>query len=428
VSSNEGLIKTSPTALEQFERCRLQYFIERIEKRRPQYDNPPMLLGRAAHDTLNALLREHIKVGKERHLDMALAHVLFEEFWEKHRCSEQELFVDGLQMISNLCEQQEMVDPEKVFALEHAFEFTLGDEVLVRGRIDRIDREESMDEETGEIFLTLYIYDYKTTRQWLTTRDVADSIQIACYSIAAKIIEPTATRLRSGLWLLRTGEPILISHTDTELVDWTDYIVTTARQIQTEKTWAPSLNVNCVYCSCSDECEEYKRALRGEKLFFAKDMHDYDTMAREREDINDILRILEARKKELTAAIKEFLASSGEGAEMGDVYYRLSRRPRDSFPIGETVRIIAERTGEPEDTVMKAVGTVQTKAVEAFLKEHARRTNVGEAGMIRAALANISERSYSTTLYHRKSGGKNKADKAQRPSSGRKTEGHDERD
>lgn len=410
--SNSDLIKTSPTALEQYERCRRQYFIERVEKHRPQYDSPPLLLGRAVHDTLNTLLREHIRAGKKGRLDMALAHVLFEEEWVKHRCKEQELFVDGLQMVSLFCEKQEILDPEHIFALEHDFEFTLGDEVRVRGRMDRIDREEAMSEETGEVHLTLTVDDYKTTRQWLTSRDVADSIQIACYSMAARIIEPAATRFHAGLWLLRTGEPILISHTETELVDWADYILTTVRQIQTEKEWAPTLNTNCIYCSCSSECSEYKRALRGDKLFFAQDMHDYDTMAKEREDISDILRILESRKKKLTEAIKGFLESSGAGAEMGEVYYSLSRRHRDSFPIGETVRIIAERTGEPEDVVMEAVGQVQTKAVETFLKEYARRTNVGSAGMIRAALANITERSYTTSLYHRKSGGKNKAKKA----------------
>jgi RecB family exonuclease len=410
--SNPDIFKTSPTALEQFERCRLQYYIERVQKKRPKDSSYPVLLGRAVHDTLNTLVRDHIKTGVTKPLDMALAHILFEEEWEKHRCREQEMFVDGLQMVSLLCERQEDVNPEHIFALEHGIEFMLADDILVRGRIDRIDRTETMDEGTGEVFLVLIVYDYKTTRQWLTTRDVADSIQIACYSMAARFLEPTATRVRAGFWLLRTGEPLLISHTDTELVDWTDYIVAQVRQIQSEKEWAPTLNTNCIYCSCSAECPEYARALKGKQIFVAKDLHDFDLVAQEREEISAILRILEDRKKKLTEVIKGFLESSGEGAEMGEVYYRLSRRPRDVYPAADAVRIIAERTGNPEEEVLKAVGSVSNKAIDTYLKEFARQTNVAKAGMIRAALANISEKTYTTSLYHRKKGGKSKAKKA----------------
>jgi hypothetical protein len=141
-------------------------------------------------------------------------------------------------------------------------------------------------------------------------------------------------------------------------------------------------------------------------------MTDFDAVANEREELSAILKILESRKKKLTEVIKSFLESSGQGAEMGDVYYRLSRRPRDIYPAADAVRIIADKTGDPEEVVLKAVGSVSNKAIDTYLKEFARRTNVAEAGMIRAALANISEKTYTTSLYHRKKGSKTKADKA----------------
>jgi putative RecB family exonuclease len=395
-------IHTSPTALEQYDRCALQYHIEHdIKKKQPP--TPELLLGRAIHEAIELLFRDHLAEDISRPLDLRLSHQLFEQCWQQHQCVGQQEFVEGLQMISDLCEKQGDVDPSTVHALEHKIEVTIED-VVVHGYIDRVDLFEDVDETTGEVFVSLRACDYKTTRQWLTTRDVEDSIQCACYALALPSIEPTASRHYSGLYLLRTGEQILARYSDADMRSWTRYLLSLAHRLDEDREWKPRLNQTCVYCGAKDECPEYARALKGERILVAKDMNDFDGVAREREDVSDILRILEKRKEELTQVIKAFLESSGQGTEMGDSYYRLSRRSVDRYPLRETVRLLTEKTGHHETDVMAAIGTVSNSKLESLLKDIARENGVGEAGMIRAHLANIAERSYTTSLYHRKKG------------------------
>lgn len=400
------MIVTSPTALEQYDRCPLLYHLTRHLKLRSP-TNPAALLGRVCHDTLEQLSRAHLAIEGPQYLDAALASALYEEQWKRHGMSGKELFVDGLQMISLTCEKQGVVDPQTLFALEHPFEIIINGEVLLRGRIDRIDRIETMDEETGEVLLVLTVYDYKSTRQFLTKYDVIDSIQVASYAMAVTKLEPSADKVRAGYWMLRSGEPLIISHTAPELDEWREYIIVTAEQMEADTTWRARLNVGCPYCPGQDQCPEYERAVRGERKTIAESMDDLDAVSKEREDIKDILRILEPRKKKLTDTIKSFLAASGEGAEMGETFYRLSRRPSISYPAEQSVNIIAERTGIPESMVIGAVCQITNTRLNALLKEHSKTHGIESVTMLRSELENIADRTATTALYPRKRKGKN---------------------
>jgi RecB family exonuclease len=402
------MIVTSPTALEEYDRCPLLYhFTRHLKLRSPT--NPSALLGRIVHDVLERVARAHLALDKPMHFDAALAEKLYNEEWARHGGKGKELYTDGWSMVQTLCDKQGPVDPAQLFALEHPFELVIDGKVMLRERIDRVDRTEEMDEDTGEVFVNLTVFDYKSTRQFLTGADVRDSIQIASYAITAHELEPTATHVRSGYWMLRTGEPLLIAHTASELDEWREYIVVTAEQMEAETEWRPRLNVGCPYCPGQDQCPEYERALTGKRKLVATSLEDLEAVSAEREDINGILRILEGRKKELTAAIKSFLESSGEGAEMGDTYYALSRRRGISYPTAETLRIISEGTDLPFEDVISEICDVSTRKLNALLQRYGKDQGIETTTLVRSALENVAERTATTALRPRKRKGKNKA-------------------
>lgn len=402
------MIVTSPTALEEYDRCPLLYHVTRHLKLRSP-TNPSALLGRIVHDTAERLARAHLALDKPTHFDAQLAAELFDEEWARHGGKGKELYTDGWAMVQTLCEKQGPVDPAQLFALEHPFEITIDGKVMLRERIDRVDRVEAMDEETGEVFVDLTVFDYKSTRQLLTTTDVRDSIQIASYAITAFKLEPTATHVRAGYWMLRTGEPLLITHSASELDEWREYILVTAHQMEADTTWRPKLNVGCPYCPGQDQCPEYERALTGKRKVIAESLEDLDAVSQEREDINGILRILEGRKKELTAAIKSFLEASGERAEMGETLYSLSRRRGVNYPTAQTVRIIAEGTDLLIDDVVSEICDVSKKKLDTMLQRYGKQHGVETTTMVRAALENVAERTVTTALRPTKRKGKNKA-------------------
>lgn len=402
------MIVTSPTALEEYDRCPLLYhFTRHLQLRSPT--NPSALLGRIIHDTAERVARAHLALDKPMHFDANLAANVFDEEWARHGAKGKELYTDGWTMVQTLCEKQGPIDPAQLFALEHTFEVTVADKVLLRERIDRVDRVETMDQETGEVFAELTVFDYKSTRQFLTTTDVRDSIQIAAYAITAHEIDPTATHVRAGFWMLRSGEPLLITHSASELEEWRDYIVVTAQQMEADTTWRPQLNVGCPYCPGQDQCPEYARALTGKRKLIAESLEDLDAVSQEREDINGILRILEGRKKELTAAIKSFLEASGERAEMGETLYSLSRRRGVNYPTAQTVRIIAEGTSLDIDEVVSEICDVSNRKLDALMQRYGKQNGIETTTMVRAALENVAERTATTALRPTKRKGKNKA-------------------
>jgi hypothetical protein len=176
-----------------------------------------------------------------------------------------------------------------------------------------------------------------------------------------------------------------------------------------DTTWRPQLNVGCPYCPGQDQCPEYERALTGKRKIIAENLNDLDAVSREREDINGILRILEGRKKKLTAAIKSFLEASGERAEMGETLYSLTRRRGVNYPTAQTVRIISEGTDLLLDDVVSEICDVSKKKLDTLLQRYGKQHGLETTTMVRAALENVAERTATTALRPTKRKGKNKA-------------------
>lgn len=118
-------MKTSSTALEQYERCPSQYHQERIEKKRGQ---PPMSfrLGRVCHRVIQRLMQKHLEDGEVKPFDAALANEFYKEEWAKESgLSGEDLFTDGLQMIISFVERWSPMDPARILGIEEPFEIVL---------------------------------------------------------------------------------------------------------------------------------------------------------------------------------------------------------------------------------------------------------------------------------------------------------------
>jgi len=400
--------KLSATAIVQYERCPRQYKLERIDKIRPK-DNHPALFGRVIHRTIERLLAEHKSSGSTGILDAGrAADILTEEWGKEPGLAGHEAFSEGLQIMSDLCERLSPLDPESVLSTEEWFSVET-DGVNLVGVIDLVLQREAVNEETGEVFIKIEVLDWKTTREFLTTRDAAESIQLAIYDMAMRLTYD-ADQYETCFYMLRSSDKIRIRHTNADLESWRRYIVATAEQIDREEEWKPKLNPQCVHCHVRKNCEAFLEAVKGELPPYTEDMEDIRALAVEREGLSIRKKIVKKRLEVIDNAIKALLSMTGEAVDLGedDWFFKLSSVEKKSFAPSDVLDILAVRLGlEPRD-VLDAVAVVQKGKLDKLFAEVSEKQGVGPVQLARGALENRAERTYSSRLYSKKQKAKGK--------------------
>jgi hypothetical protein len=400
----------SATGLELYEECPRRFKIERRDRREVEVSDNTRL-GRVLHKTLERLVREHRDEKKEEHLDLQRASELFEEEWEREgHIGGQNLFTEGLQMVHDEIERAGVLPWHEIAGVEERFEIPLADEVDVFdgvaddvtlvGVIDRLNVHDLMDEETGEVEEDVLVLDYKSTQEFITTRDAHESVQLSAYALAASLRYPDAARIRCGLVLLRSATLILTTRTAEQLEDFRRYARAMARRIESDTEWKPRLNAHCIYCDARRDCPAYAAVLAGDTYVVCEDPDDLDGVAQERQEIATRLKILNKRKDELDKTLKAHLAAFPQGMSLAGRYWKITHPETKIFPLRATLEAIATKTGMHPEEMIDRFGVVQKKALDAFLKGLKERgTNIT---MIQAALENLAERSHGERLYHRK--------------------------
>jgi len=406
-------MRTSDTALEQYDRCPLQFKVERIDKKRGVFAAAARL-GNVLHDTLKTLLKWHKTNADTDVFDAKMAAEVFNDvFVRETGLTGQDHYNDGLQMVADWVGRFSPLDPKTIVGVELPFFFTIpsdeieGGVLEVVGRIDLILMYETTDEDTGEVYVTIEVIDWKTSRGFFTTRDAAESLQLAIYDIAARKLFPDATRYRASLHMLRDGTHIQIQHTSEQLEDTKQYIVALARKIQNDTQWRPKLNANCVYCSHRHNCQAYKNALAGDEHIVCEDMDDLDTLVKERDALAIRQRIMKKRIEEIDAIIKPMLKVMGS-LEIGDFFFKMSQTEKKRFPPEMVVGLLVNKLGVEPQKVISELLDVNNKKLNEFLNAAAKQIGQGNIAMIRAALENKAIRTYSSRLYHRKAKGTKK--------------------
>ncbi len=226
----------SATAIETYKSCPLKYRLSFQDNVPESASKPQMAFGSIIHKVLQRFHEPEKKLTEERILR------LLDEEWKPEEfdySAREEKFLEQGQLILKEYAKRTNENPPVVLSREQPFEFSLDDNVFIRGKIDRID-------ETGS---GSSVIDYKTSK---TPSKAEKNIQLAVYclylgqAVDEKIKGIPAS---ASLYFLREKEEPMRSHSfsENELNDTKEIILDIARKIRTN-LFEPKKGYHCNWC------------------------------------------------------------------------------------------------------------------------------------------------------------------------------------
>ncbi len=245
VSASKGggaLLKLSPYSLGIYEQCPRRYKYHYVDRLARQYKRPQpwLTMGSHVHTTLTRFLRD-IPVEKRT---VATIESLLRRNWRTNR----EGFVDteqereyGVRALAQLrwfaSTQETGIKP---FMLERFHEAPVGENVVLMGKIDRIDRQDDGN---------LHVIDYKTGK----VPENPDTFQLLQYAvILAKTLAYPVTRasylyLEDREWRTFSIDPVDVQKTR-------GTVLAIARRIEQDAEYRELVGSLCKYCDFLEIC------------------------------------------------------------------------------------------------------------------------------------------------------------------------------
>jgi len=373
--------------LKRFETCPLSFKLHYIDRLRSE-PNDALRFGTLLHTVLERLYRWVIEEEYAGRLDEEHALALYREEWARSGLSGFAMFQEGLDILKAYLREYAMVDHRDILAVEQEFRLPIaGFEVL--GYIDRVDR---VDDETVEIL------DYKTNRLIFTREEVENDLQLTVYHMAARQLWPWAKRVRLCFYLLRHGMRMETTRSKEQLEAAREYIVSLAQQTESASEYPPRLNTNCQYCDHRLHCPVYKDAVAGKVEVVKSSKDDLESVAKEREQVARLAKILYARKSELDRVLKAQLEEH-DCLELAGMVYRMSHSTQVAYPVEPTLQVLREAAGIDEDEARQRLLAIDKAKVDALLKELGRAMPRSEHRMLKARLDAVADKSFSPRLY-----------------------------
>jgi putative RecB family exonuclease len=377
----------SYSRLSRFEQCPLSFRLHYIEKAKAD-PGVPLRFGKAVHAVLEVLVREHMEQERSGPLSEERAAELWQQAWAAEDLSGVDVFQEGLDILRAFVRDQGHLEHHDVLAIEKEFRLPVGP-FTVLGFIDRIDR---VDDETIEVI------DYKTNRQIFTRDEVEHSLQLSLYHVAVQRMWPWAKNVRLTFHMLRHGLRLRTERTPEQLEAALRYVETMGRMTEEATEFPARLNSNCVWCDHRQQCPAYAAALKGQRDFICEDTADLEAVAREREEVARLAKLLYARKSELEGVLKTHLAEHDELVLAG-VRYRMFNVTKVEHPLARTVQALADATGMGHDEIVERIATVDGKALDRLLKEAGKTLDRSRVALLKAELDATAEKSFSPRFW-----------------------------
>ncbi len=377
----------SYSRLSRFEQCPLSFKLHYVEKRKAE-PGDPLKFGTAIHAVLERLIREHMDAERVGPLSEERALELFRQAWTAEKLAGIELFQEGIDILRSFVRDQGELDHRDVLAAEKEFRLPVG-RFTVLGFIDRVD---CVDDQTVEII------DYKTNRLLFTRDEVDHSLQMSLYHLAAQQLWPWAKKVRLTFHMLRHGIRQTTERTPEQLEAALAYVETLGTMTEEATEFPARLNTNCVWCDHRSHCPAYAEALQGKPDFLSETTGDLEAVAREREHVARLAKVLYARKEELEKILKAHLAERDE-LVLGGVRYAIFNTTRLDYPLEPTLRILSEATGLAHDDLLKRLATVDNKALDALLKELGKTGDRARVRLLKTELEAIAEKTHSPRFW-----------------------------
>ncbi len=233
-------LKVSVSSLDTYESCPRKYKFQQID-RLPRKSWEHLDVGNYVHEVL-----EHFH--KELNADAsqqpeALLKRLAKSTWEKF---EKKISVEGQEKSKGLLKSYlahiNSTGWPTVLATEDRFSIQINENLLIRGVVDRIDRD-------GDNYIIL---DYKTGQS-----KYLDKFQLQVYGMHLKNMVPDLKEYE-GVYLVLPEGPKKLSYKITldDVEEAKADIIKTAEQIASDRTWAPKPTFLCKYCDYIDACPD----------------------------------------------------------------------------------------------------------------------------------------------------------------------------
>lgn len=376
----------SYSRLSRFEECPRSFEAHYILGE-PAEESDALRFGSLLHEVLEVLYRRAKEAGGEFRLTEALATEAFTAAWTHSGLAGQEHFVEGLRILNEYVRQHAVINGAAILGVEQEFSLRVGDREI-RGFIDRIDR-------VGDD--AIEVVDFKSNRVVFTREEVDSDLQLGIYHLAARELFPWAKEIRLSFYLLRHGIRLVTTRSDEHLALLREYIATLARQIEESTSFSPRLGPHCSSCDHRKSCPAYHRALLGQREVVASDPTDLEVVAREREEVARLAKILYARKDELDGILKARLQEV-DVLELAGVTYSLTNTTQLSYPRDATVEALAEATGLGRDEIEREILAVDKKRVDDLVRSLGKQVEPARVRLLKARLDHIAEKTYVPRL------------------------------
>jgi RecB family exonuclease len=376
--SNEHL---SYSRLSRFEQCPLSFKLHYIDQLKSE-PGVPLIFGKLIHAVLERLLREVIAQEHSGPIEESRALNLYHEAWILSKLTGLELFSEGFSIMREFVREQGVINHRDVLAVEQEFHLPVGP-FDVLGYIDRVDY---VDAETVEVT------DYKTNHMLFTRDELDFSLQMSLYEIAARRLWPWVKKVKLTFWMLRHGLRQTTTRTPEQLEAALAYVKVLGEQTETATEYPARLNLNCCYCDHRKQCPAYAEALQGGRQFECDDLTNLEAVAKEREEVAKLVKILGARKDELEDVLKTHLKEKPE-LLLGGMRYKMYKTTSQEYPLERTLSTLEQATGATRDALLAEVGSVDKKSLETLLKRLCKQLNPSKYMLLRAELdANAEKR------------------------------------
>jgi RecB family exonuclease len=360
--------------LQRYEQCPRSFKLHYVDGL-PSESAPELEFGRAIHVVLEQLVGEHALSFEPAELSLDQAGRLWQAEWARSGLIGVGRFYEGLKILESFVAREGVLDPASILGTERPFEIEIG-RFRVVGAIDRVDR-------TGD--KSIRIRDYKTNRVLFTRDEVAESLQLSLYAIAARQLWPWAEQIELQYDMLRHDVRLRTARTDAELDAARRYIEALGERIEADGEFAPRPNPNCVHCDHKERCDAYAEALAGQRRSIAVDLGDLQAVAAEREEVARIAKVAYARKAQLEGVLRVHLQDD-DALELGGVRYQLVPITSTEYDVQSTLALLQDATGLPRDTLIAKLATVDKDSLSKLLTEVGKRLPRPRMTMLRAEL------------------------------------------
>ena len=373
----------SYSRLSRFEQCPLSFKLHYIDQVQSE-PGLPLIFGKTIHAVLERLLREVIEHEQTGPIPEERALELYREAWAISKMTGLDVFSEGFAIVR----EQGIVSHRDVLAIEKEFHVPVGP-FDVLGFIDRVD---SIDDETIEII------DYKTNHLLFTRDELDSSLQMSLYELAARRIWPWVKKVKLTFWMLRHGLRQSTSRTPEQLEAALAYVQTLGEQTEKATEYPARLNLNCCYCDHRNGCAAYGEALQGGKQFECDDLTNLEAVAKEREEVARLAKILYARKEELEDILKTQLKEKPE-LVLGGVRYKMFTTTSPEYPLEATLSTLTRTTGASREDLLSEVASIDKKALDALVKKLGKQLDKSRLMLLKAELDANAEKRYGSRFW-----------------------------